>query len=289
MFIGDQVLVDELLHRGANPLSVATGGFTSLHVASQEGHVDIVASLLSCCDEGEEVLTRRTDANQKDPAAGNLTPLHLAARDNHPDVVRNLLEHVGHNAAAASECCDATFIMKNMHWTKIITEDLHVNLGWPHTVATLLHWCAMFGTAADVDIARLLLQHGADVHRQLKIPSEHQTSKHQAEGLTPLHVACFFNKVEMVDLLMEHGASHSQPAWVEATNGQIVMVMPSFMAYVNDAKDVLQLLQRADVKVVESWVSALPAPWAHPETGEVRDMQVPTTKYLRGDPRTPLE
>ena len=128
--------------------------------------------------EGEEVLTRRTDANQKDPAAGNLTPLHLAVaqsgkRDNHPDVVRNLLEHVGHNAAAASECCDATFIMKNMHWTKIITEDLHVNLGWPHTVATLLHWCAMFGTAADVDIARLLLQHGADVHRQLKIPSEH--------------------------------------------------------------------------------------------------------------------
>jgi ankyrin repeat protein len=279
--MGDQVLVNELLHRGANPLSVATGGFTSLHVASQLGHVDIVASLLSCCDKGKEVIARRTDANEWQAADGNLTPLHLAAE--HPDVVRTLLGHVGSNTAAARECCDATLVTENMHLTKILSEDTHVNLGWPETVVTQLHLCAMGGTVTDVGTARLLLQHGADVHRQLKIPSEHQTSKHQAEGLTPLHLACFFNRVEMVELLMEHGARHDHPGWVEATNGKIVCAVPSLLAWVNGAEDVIQLLQRAGVEVAEGIMSALPAPWVHPETGEMRDMKVPTTRFFNPD------
>jgi ankyrin repeat protein len=58
--------------------------------------------------------------------------------------------------------------------------------------ATPLHWAALNG---DLEFARLLLEHGADVEAQAR-----------GEGMTPLHAAAAGGDVDLVELLLERGA-----------------------------------------------------------------------------------
>ena len=58
--------------------------------------------------------------------------------------------------------------------------------------ATPLHWAALHG---DLEFARLLLEHGADIQ-----------AREPGEGMTPLHVAAAGGDTDLVKLLLERGA-----------------------------------------------------------------------------------
>jgi len=59
-------------------------GFTPLHLASQEGHTDMVTLLLD----------RRANANSR--AKNGLTPMHLAAQEDHVPVAEILVKYKAH-------------------------------------------------------------------------------------------------------------------------------------------------------------------------------------------------
>ena len=62
-------------------LAVFQNGFTPLHLASLEGHSDMVALLL---EHGATVNCQ---------SANGLTPMHLAAQEDHVPVAKTLAEH----------------------------------------------------------------------------------------------------------------------------------------------------------------------------------------------------
>ncbi|MFQ5668658.1 MAG: ankyrin repeat domain-containing protein, partial [Candidatus Binatia bacterium] len=78
----DKAMAEILMYAGAN-LEAATrvGGYTSLHLASREGHASVVAALL---EAGSDV-----DAT----TATGVRPLHLAAASGSVEAVATLLDH----------------------------------------------------------------------------------------------------------------------------------------------------------------------------------------------------
>jgi hypothetical protein len=77
---GDLTAVKELLRRGVDVNARTGGGWTPLHVAAENGRVEIAELLIS---SGADVNARTKYGS---------TPLHEAARRGHADVVRLLLE-----------------------------------------------------------------------------------------------------------------------------------------------------------------------------------------------------
>jgi len=82
-----------LLDGGADPNVIGRRGRTPLHMAAQEGQLDLVKKLVSK-GANLNVQTEKTtpDPNAFRTAAGEQTPLLLAARFNHVDVMRVLIE-----------------------------------------------------------------------------------------------------------------------------------------------------------------------------------------------------
>ncbi len=88
---GDVEAVRSLLRDGADPNLAAGDGLTALHVAAEQGFVEVVELLL---DAGANV-TAKTNI-------GEYEPLHLASRFGHAEVVRVLLEAGAEPAAVAT-------------------------------------------------------------------------------------------------------------------------------------------------------------------------------------------
>jgi ankyrin repeat protein len=185
--------VADLLYRhGANVEAQGSSGRTPLHIASRCGHVDIMRWLL---DHG---------ANENALDEGYTSPLHLAVIGMRLEAVRVLLDH---NADPNLQNGDGT----PLHWA--IFDD-HLSMGKESNV--------------DVNIVRLLLEHGADV--TILDYLLHSTALHQAssggwlevvrlllsygakvdekdrEGKTPFHLASSKGHLEIVKHLSENGA-----------------------------------------------------------------------------------
>jgi len=84
---------------------------------------------------------------------------------------------------------------------------------------TPLYWACEIKSPAAVELARLLIQYGADVNA----PEDH--------GFTPLHLAAYIGNADVVRLLLESGAavnqsnrSHSTPLHLAARNGHAAVV-----------------------------------------------------------------
>ena len=151
---GDVAAVRSLLEDGADPNLAQGDGLTALHVAAEEGYLEI-AKLLIDAGAKVEVKTR----------IGDYTPLHLASRSGQAEVVRALLE-AGADAAAVTTTTGVTPLhlaakaMNGAETVRVLLEygalvDARENAAGQ----TALMFAASYGRTAAV---RELLSHDAD-------------------------------------------------------------------------------------------------------------------------------
>ena len=218
---GSVEVVRFLVERGADPTAQDKDGYTPLHIASQEGMIEAVRFLI---EHGADVTIR--DKRESTPlhlatAArhGNVesvrlliehgadltaqdengsTPLHVASKHRGVEIVRFLLEHGANTAAQDKEGSTPLHLAsfspgdlyesleleneyKNMREAgfKVDERELREELAW---------------LCGNVEISRLLVEHGADVRAQNK------------KGSTPLHLASRHGSMGVARFLLEHGA-----------------------------------------------------------------------------------
>ncbi|AVP88191.1 Putative ankyrin repeat-containing protein [Candidatus Phycorickettsia trachydisci] len=176
--------IEELLNYKPNIIEVRNkNGDTSLHIAAQEGHLDIVKKLLDY------------KANIEATNKGGWTPLLKAAQRGHCQVVQLLLNE-GANIEAATQAGDTPlhYAAENGH-TKTV-ECLLDKKAYLETTTqmgnTPLHLAAGNGHAATV---KLLLDKGANIEAI------------NNSGYTPLFVARYHEYQDVVEELLNYKAN----------------------------------------------------------------------------------
>ena len=151
---GDVAAVRSLLKDGADPNLAQGDGLTALHVAAEEGYLEIAELLLSA---GAKI--------EGKTRIGDYTPLHLASRSGQAEVVRALLE-AGADAAAVTTTTEVTplhLAAKAMNGEGAVRALLEhaapVNAREHSAGQTPLMFAASYGRTAAV---RELLSRGAD-------------------------------------------------------------------------------------------------------------------------------
>jgi ankyrin repeat protein len=174
--------ITTLLKAGADINAKDRDGYTPLHYATVDGHVDVVTLLL---EHGAHV----DEVNGEDE-----TPLYLAVQSGCTDVVTLLLKHGAEINSTnwyglTPLCCAAG--AGDVDVVRLLLQhkasfDKANNYGW-----TPLHGAAAEG---HVDVVALLLNHSARVDRTDK------------RGGTPLHKAANWGHAAVVTLLLNHDA-----------------------------------------------------------------------------------
>uniref|UniRef100_A0A8C9RQN6 Ankyrin 3 n=1 Tax=Scleropages formosus TaxID=113540 RepID=A0A8C9RQN6_SCLFO len=179
-----------LLNRGAAVDFKARNDITPLHVASKRGNGNMVKLLL---DRGAKI-----DAKTKD----GLTPLHCGARSGHEQVVEMLLDRGFHLPTPTKS--PQTNGLSPLH---MATQGDHLNcvqLLLHHDVPvddvtndylTALHVAAHCG---HYKVAKVIL---------LILTSYERWTVTSQDDQTPLHIASRLGKAEIVQQLLQHGAS----------------------------------------------------------------------------------
>ena len=176
---GHAAVVAPLVAAGADVDARSGGGFTPLAFAVRAGHSDAVEALMKA---GADVDLALPDGTR---------PLHLAVINARYDVALQLLER-GADATAAEPGWTA---LHQLVWTR--RPNRHYNN--PAAFPT--------GTVTDLELARALVAHGADVDaRQTAEPRDGYRNMLNRSGATPFLLAAKAVDVEMMRLLLELGA-----------------------------------------------------------------------------------
>ncbi len=188
----DVAKVRKFLERGANPNTRDRFGWTLLHAAAGNGHLEVARLLL---EHGADVNARSEDGG---------TPLHFAAFNGHPEVARLLLEHGAEvNAKDEDGATPLHYAAFNGHTDVarlLLEHGAEVNARDEKYGATPLHFAAFNG---HTDVAKLLLEHGADVNAKDK------------DGRTPADVAREGGYGELARLIERwRGSAEAAPARV---------------------------------------------------------------------------
>ena len=176
---GHAAVVAPLAAAGADVDARSDGGFTPLAFAVRAGHGAAVEALLVA---GAEVNLALPDGT---------SPLHLAVVNARYDVAVQLLEH-GADAAAAGPGWTP---LHQLVWTR--RPNRHYNN--PAAFPT--------GTVTDLELARALVAHGADVDaRQTAEPRDGYRNQLNRTGATPFLLAAKAVDLDMMRLLLDLGA-----------------------------------------------------------------------------------
>ncbi len=158
---GDVEAVRSLLDGGADPNVAQGDGLTALHIAAQEGQLEIVKLLLGA---GAKV--------EPPTRIGDYTPLHLAGRSGQVEVVSVLLE-AGANPAVVATTTGTTPLhlaakaLDGESAVRLLLEHgAPVNAQETTAGQTPLMFAASYGRSASV---RELLSHGADPEIRTKV------------------------------------------------------------------------------------------------------------------------
>ncbi|KAA3680037.1 ankyrin [Paragonimus westermani] len=176
---GHHEVVRELLARGADPNRATKKGNTALHIASLAGQFEVVKILL---DAGSNVNTQ---------AQNGFTPLYMAAQENHLEVVKLLLTKHANPALTTDDGFTPLAVALQQGHDRIVALLLE-NDSRGKVCLPALHIAAK---KDDVKAANLLLNSDVNV--------DHQSSS----GFTPLHIAAHYGNVNMTDLLISRGAN----------------------------------------------------------------------------------
>lgn len=210
---GSSGIVEILLDYGANPnIAEPQGG--ALHIAAQQGHVDIAKQLIDkkaildlrapsgttplhmAAQKGHVKVVKllcTSGANMNPQSRGGTTPLYQAARNGHLDIAAYLIgEGVDINLQTKYGKAALHTAIANCH-SEIASMLIHAGATLNPTVKGLtpLHLAASSGISG---LIVPLIQAGAD----RDAPSH--------DGSTPLHEAVFKGHPTVIDLLLEFGA-----------------------------------------------------------------------------------
>jgi serine/threonine-protein phosphatase 6 regulatory ankyrin repeat subunit B len=158
-------------------------GYTPLHCAAQQGHIDVARLLLK----------RGMDVNAHDSDQG--TPLHNAALYGQVKMIRFLLENKADIQAAnedKSPLLAACMVGKLEAIRVLLDHKADVNVREKYYGRTPLHHAV---AGEDPAVVRLLLDHGALVDTV------------DSWGLTPLHLAACRGNVQAARLLLDYNAN----------------------------------------------------------------------------------
>ena len=176
---GHAAVVAPLVAAGAAVDAHSDGGFTPLAFAVRAGHGAAVEALLAA---GADIDLALPDGT---------SPLHLAVINARYDVAMQLLRH-GADAAAAGPGWTP---LHQLVWTR--RPNRHYNN--PAAFPT--------GTVTDLELARALVAHGADVDaRQTAEPRDGYRNQLNRTGATPFLLAAKAVDLDMMRLLLDLGA-----------------------------------------------------------------------------------
>jgi len=273
-----------LIKHGANVDTVEQfGGQTALMWASARRHPQMMELLLS---KGASVNARSkvrnylrhitAEGRAKDVNSGGLTPLLYAARENCLECVNVLLHHhVDVNLPDPDGVAPLTVAMMNENWDvakRLILAGADVN-EWDIYGMAPLHVAieagvvgervSLFGARRDYsaldppsqtnahEVIGMLVERGANPNQQMyfRAPREPGMVSGGARGTTPFLVACTSGDVDLVKLLLAHGADVT----LDQADGQTAMMLALSTRRGEDrAIQVLRVLHAAgaDVNVI---------------------------------------
>lgn len=222
-----------LLKHGATVDAVEQfGGQTALMWAAARRHPEMMKLLLS---KGAHINARSTVRNwerhitaegrAKDVNTGGLTPLLYAARENCLECVNVLLDRrVDVDLPDPDGVAPLTVAMMNGNWDvakQLILAGADVNQ-WDIYGQAPLHVAIEMGDAtapvrgsidpaneaSGAEIIRMLVERGANPNQQMffRAPRGSGSVSAGSRGTTPFHRACANGDVELVKLLLAHGA-----------------------------------------------------------------------------------
>ncbi|KAH0559956.1 hypothetical protein GP486_003522 [Trichoglossum hirsutum] len=175
-------IVEALLEHGANLHAVSDRGETVLHRAARGGHEDMVRVLLS------------KGLNPEDEGDDGDRVIHEAARGGHEAIVRLLVEY-GVDVTAESTMNGTALAVAARKGPLSLVEFL-LEKGLDPNVRSRDHTALTEAIdAVQVDVAKLLLDHGADVN----LSTFH--------GVTCFQLACELGSEAMVRLLLPYGVN----------------------------------------------------------------------------------
>ncbi|XP_008217571.3 uncharacterized protein LOC103318097 [Nasonia vitripennis] len=158
------------------------GGFTTLHMAAEKGHLNLVNFLLEC------------KANVHAKTDNQATALHLASLNGYLDVVKVLiLSGANVNARVLEGCTPLHYAIENGHEKiaeLLLKNKAGSNISDRVNYYTPLHYAAKDGHEG---ILRTLLRYKADATAETK------------QGLNPMFFAIQSGHTMIVDALLSHG------------------------------------------------------------------------------------
>ncbi|KAK4224014.1 ankyrin repeat-containing domain protein [Podospora fimiseda] len=182
---GHSRIAELLLEYGANTLVEGDGLGTLLHLAAEQGSVDIVSLLFRFQEE--------LKFDKRDNGGFRKTPLHIACHNGHEEVLKSLIAHGANvNASIANDGSEtALHIATKQNRVEIVSTLLQHGADTEHKMA--LHLAAETG---NVEITKLLL----DNMNRRKIDSIAMYQR------TPLMLALLKHHIPVMQLLIDRGA-----------------------------------------------------------------------------------
>jgi len=185
--MGNKQILNFLITEGADIDATGKDGRTMLHLAAENGHVEIVRYLVE--EKGLDI-----NAKYKD----RYTPLHFAVENGHVEIVRYLVEEKGIDIKGENRDDWAVLHLAargGLEMVRYLVEEHGLD---PNAKgagdSTALHWAASSGY---IDMVRYLVEeHGLDPN-----------AKHRS-GYTAFHYAAENGHVEIVEYLIKEKGFH---------------------------------------------------------------------------------